>query len=262
MNKKLWIMMEVGLLALLLTACGTAPTPPTIVVKETVIVDQEVTRVVEVEKEMEVTRVIEVEKEIVITATPEPPTPLPTPSLLFQDDFEDQGLGWDINPSEDAERFVEEGQFHIWVRTPMMFAWAGNPELQSLDDFALEVDATQVGGPDNNEYGIMFRYQGFDNWYAFLISSDGYFRLRGQFDGQDWNIVNWTQIASVKQGQSTNHLRLIADGPWISAYVNGELLATVPDNRFRRGDVNLVVGSLGEGDVHIAFDNLRITAID
>lgn len=261
-RRKLWGLVLVGLLALLLSACGASPTPETVVVRETVVVEQQVTRVVEVETEAEVTRVVEVEKVLVVTATPNPPPPAPEPTVLFRDDFEAEDFAWDPGDGEGVGRFYEGGQFRVLVKTPMTLAWAGHPGLQTMDNFTLEVAATQVDGPDDNEYGVLFRYQDPDNWYAFLISGDGYFKLCGQFAGEDWSIVNWTQAAAIRQGQSTNHLRLVADGSQISAYVNGELLAIVPDNTFRRGDINLVVGAFEDGGVHVAFDDLKVTALD
>jgi hypothetical protein len=98
--------------------------------------------------------------------------------------------------------------------------------------------------------------------YLFAISGNGHFDLFCLVDGQPYNVVNWTEVPSVEQGQSTNHLRLFADGATISMYANGELLATVPDNTFRRGDIGLMAGSFEEGGVEIAFDNLKVAEIE
>lgn len=60
-----------GITGLLVAGCST-PTPETVIVKETVIVNQEATVVVPEEKIVEVTRVVEEKVEVVVTATPEP----------------------------------------------------------------------------------------------------------------------------------------------------------------------------------------------
>jgi len=248
-KKLLWVVMLVGL-ALLLDACALMSTPEAVVIKETVVIEKEVTRVVEVEKE------------VFITTTPEPPTPMPELQVFFQDDFEDEDLDWNLRETEHTARFYEDGQYHILIKTSNRLSWSGHPELEVIDDFILEVDVTQVSGLDDNEFGVMFRYQDADNWYAFLISGDGYFKLREQVKDENSSITRWTQVTAIKQGQSTNHLRLVAIGPQISAFVNGELLAIIPDHTFRRGDINLVVGTFDEPDVHIAFDNLKVTTSD
>jgi len=215
-----------------------------------------------VTQEVEVTRIVNVEETVVVTATPEPPTSTPVPSIVFEEDFESPDSGWDPAVDADVERSFEQGRLHVLVKTAPMEAWTGNPELQSLDDFDLEVDATQVGGPDNNEYGVIFRQRDAQNYYAFMVSGAGYFGLFCLVDGQVYNVVNWTEIDAIQRGQGTNHLRLAADGPQISMYANGELLATVPDNTFRRGDITLVAGTFEEGNVEIAFDNLTVIEIE
>lgn len=237
-----------GSLVLLLAACGPPPTPEIVIVKETVLVDREVTR--------------EVKVEVVVTSTPEPTTPTPEPRVLFQDDFEEEDPGWDIGETEKVGRFFEGGQYHILIKIDRLRGWSDHPDLEVIDDFDLEVDVTQVSGPDNNQFGIIFRYKDIDNWYAFMIAGDGYFKFEGRDEGESFTIIKWTKAAAIKQGESTNHLRLIANGQIFSLFVNGELLAIVPDNTFRRGDIKLVVGSFSEPDVHIAFDNLTITTIE
>ena len=80
MKKAFAISVVLIMLATLVAACGATPEPQ--VIKETVVVTQEVeievvvTQEVEVEKEVIVTQVVEVEKEVVVTATPPPAEPV------------------------------------------------------------------------------------------------------------------------------------------------------------------------------------------
>jgi hypothetical protein len=144
-----------------------------------------------------------------------------------------------------------------------IMAWASNLELQSVDDFELEVDATMVGGPATGSYGVMFRLQDSINWYGFLLSGDGRFQLLCNYNGEGFPIVNWTPMAAIKTAGATNHLRLVAEGSMLSAYVNQELMAVVPYNVFRRGDIGLGAGTpADQAGVTVTFDNLRVTGLD
>lgn len=42
-------------------------------------------------------------------------------------------------------------------------------------------------------------------------------------------------------------------------YVNEQLLGEVQDSRFTTGTIGFIAGSIDEGGVQIAFDNLRIS---
>ncbi|MFQ5610967.1 MAG: ABC transporter substrate-binding protein [Anaerolineae bacterium] len=75
------LLLVLALLASVAAQCGAAPTPETVTVVETVVVEKEVekevevvvTKEVEVEKEVIVTKEVEVEKEVIVEVTPEIP---------------------------------------------------------------------------------------------------------------------------------------------------------------------------------------------
>ena len=52
-----------------------------------------------------------------------------------------------------------------------------NPDTLSFADVTIEVDATKKDGPDDNDFGVICRYQDVDHFYYGIISSDGYFGL-------------------------------------------------------------------------------------
>lgn len=67
--KKIFLVLSTSLAALIITGCGAAATPQTVV--ETVVVKETVEVEKEVVKEVVVTQEVEVEKEVVVTPTPE-----------------------------------------------------------------------------------------------------------------------------------------------------------------------------------------------
>ena len=94
-------------------------------------------------------------------------------NVLFQDDFSDTSSGWDRVSVEDGVTDYADGAYRIFVNTSDSDVWA-NPGLK-FDDVYVEVDATKIGGADDNDYGVICRYQDGDNFYFFVISSDGYY---------------------------------------------------------------------------------------
>jgi hypothetical protein len=200
---------------------------------------------------------------VVITPTPIPtPTLLPSPTpniVLFADgEFTNSCT---LESTTDVERFVENGQFNMRVLTPLFVAWTKCTQVE-YSDFILEVEATQVSGPDNNIYGVIFRY-GLDanEFYAFLISGDGFyvFTVDGANREEPEILVKWTESFAIKQGEQTNRIKVAAIGGNIKYFVNDQFLGEVQDNRFSAGVVGFFVGSLNEGGVQVSFDNLMIS---
>jgi len=181
-------------------------------------------------------------------------------SLPFKDDFTDQG-NWHITSDPEVEIAYQDGGLSIQIKVLDRVAWTVSG--RQFKDMAVDVDATQVGGPDDNSYGLVARYQDDKHFYRFEVSGDGYYAIHAR-DGQDWiPLVNWTESQAINRGQATNHLRVECQETSLRFYVNGQLLHQVDDDRYRQGDVGLVAATLySEPGTHILFKNFEVSNLE
>ena len=177
----------------------------------------------------------------------------------WSDDFSDAASGWEAESDSSAEVGYHEGVLRILVKSPNRLAWAS--ARRELSDFHLAVEATQVAGPDDNEYGVLVRMQDADHFYRFSISGDGYF-LVNKYDGQEWTVLgdDWSPSDAILQGTATNLLEVVCQGTAMIFRVNGAELTRVDDDDYSRGDVGLYAGSFFDSGVEVHFDNLVVTA--
>jgi hypothetical protein len=183
----------------------------------------------------------------------------PEDSVLFQDDFSNPTSGWDqVDVGEGVTDYID-GVYRIFVNTTNTDVWA-NPGL-SFSDSYIEVNATKVGGDDNNDFGLICRYQDGDNFYFFIISSDGYYGVGKVVNGEQLLIGSDSMPPSevINQGDDSNHLRAGCVGSRLSLAVNGQLLAEYDDGDFVSGDIGLLAGSFENSGTDIHFDNLVVT---
>jgi hypothetical protein len=180
-------------------------------------------------------------------------------SVLFQDDFSDPNSQWDRVNVADGITDYEDGAYRIFVNTANTDVWA-NPNL-SFSDVSIEVDATKVGGDDNNDFGVICRYQDSANFYFFVISSDGYYGISKVVDGSQELIGMEAMPPSdvINTGNVSNHLRADCAGSTLRFFVNGELLGEFDDTQFTSGDVGLIAGSFDVAGVDILFDNFVVS---
>ncbi|HKZ84885.1 MAG TPA: protein kinase [Anaerolineae bacterium] len=178
--------------------------------------------------------------------------------VLFSDDFSSPDSGWDRASDKDSLSDYVDGQYVIGVSAESLYVWA-NPG-QSFTDVVVDVDATQVAGPDNNDYGVICRYQDFDNFYRILISGDGYYAFIRQVDGESTQLIDWTQSSAINQGAAHNHLTVICDGDSLALWVNDKFVAEASDDALAEGDIGLTAGTFNEAGVRVAFDNVIVTA--
>ncbi len=173
----------------------------------------------------------------------------------------DSGDGWVVGADAVADVKVADGVMQIHVHQPGQLAWAASEG--QWQDFILQVDATQVAGPHDNEYGVLVRMDGDRRFYAFSISGDGYVRV-ARYDSGRWIVLgpDWTPHEAVRQGEATNSLEVRAEGAVFSFQVNGQSVAEVEDATLRAGSVGLYAGAFGEPDVVVEFDDLHVSLLD
>jgi hypothetical protein len=177
--------------------------------------------------------------------------------LPWQEDFAAPGA-WQTETDAAAQVAIQDGFLRVYVAIPNQLAWGSAG--RDLRDLHLTVEASQVAGPDDNEYGVLVRLQDPGNFYAFSISGDGYYRVSKFVDGEHQVLgSNWTPSEAIRQGAATNVVEVICQGSRLALVVNGQELARVDDDQFARGDVGLYAGSFYEGEVEIHFDNLGVT---
>ncbi len=178
--------------------------------------------------------------------------------LLFQDDFSDAKSGWDSLINEDGITDYDNGQYRILVNTTNTDVWA-NPGL-NFTNTIIEVDATKAGGDDNNDLGVICRYKDSNNFYFFVISSDGYYGIGKFKDGQQVlvGMESMPPTDAVRQGNATNHIQAECNGSTLRLVVNGQQLAETTDSDFTSGDAGLLAGSFENPGTDILFDNFIV----
>jgi hypothetical protein len=184
-------------------------------------------------------------------------TPRPEANLPWYDDFSDPTSGWHTEMDAGAEVGYHDGVLRILVQEPNLLAWAfGGHEFF---DFRLTVDATQVAGPDDNEYGALVRIQDRSHLYRFSISGDGHYQITKHVGGE-WELMTAEWIASdaIHTGAATNRLEIVCQGSTMMFLVNGQQLAQVEDVDYSGGDIGLYAGTFYDAGVEIHFDNLSI----
>jgi tRNA A-37 threonylcarbamoyl transferase component Bud32 len=177
-------------------------------------------------------------------------------SILMRDNFSDSESGWDVEEFEGGSLGYEEGVYFIQAADKDYY-YLGQAYV-SFSDVVIEVDATQILGPanDNNYYGAGCRLQSDGGAYVFIISGQGYYAIYRE-DGEAGGefLVDWTESDVIHQGNATNHLRAICDGSRLAIAINGEFLAEVEDDTYTTGDVLLVGSTLEDGATEIHFDD-------
>jgi hypothetical protein len=179
-------------------------------------------------------------------------------AILFADDFSKSSSGWDRQRNVDGITDYENGQYLIQVNRTDVDYYA-NPSL-SLVDVRLEVEAANASEVTDNDFGLICRFQNKNDFYAGLISSDGYYGIF-KVKGGSYQLLGMEVMAqspAIKTGSEKNQIRLDCVGQDLKLYVNGVQLDVRQDADFSKGDVGILAGAYQTTGVKIFFDNFTV----
>jgi hypothetical protein len=177
---------------------------------------------------------------------------------LFQDDFSDTSSGWNQISTDQGATEYADGVYRIFVNQTNMDIWSKPSE--EYGDVRIEVDALKVGGDRDNRFGVICRAVDENDFYTFIISSDGYFGI-GKIKGEDYQLIGMDALQrsdAIKLGSELNHIRADCIGKNLTLYVNGQRLVSVEDLEFALGGVGLIAGTYDIPGTDIRFDNFVV----
>ena len=177
---------------------------------------------------------------------------------LYHDDFSTSVNGWPQTVSENGSLGYTDGAYQMMVES-------ANYDLravtgQTYGDVQIEVDATRLAGPVNNRFGLICRFQDMNNFYVFIISSDGYYAI-GKIKNGVTTLLGQEIMAYsgfIHQGEGANHLQFDCVRNSLTGYVNNQAIAITTDTDFSGGDAGLITGAFDETGVEVSFDNFVV----
>jgi hypothetical protein len=184
---------------------------------------------------------------------------VPTSVVLFSDSFGSKKSNWRLITSNLGSRIAFEHQGLRITINEINYAYWTTPGKQ-FGDVRVLVSASRLGGPNDNYFGVICRFQSPESYYGFLASSDGYYGIlkvtNGQFELLGSPNMDYSDV--IIKDRATNRVRGDCIGSSLSLYVNGILLKTVEDSEFHTGDVGLIAGSHEIWAVDILFDDFIV----
>ena len=238
--------------------------------------------------------------------------------LLYVSTFTDNDDDWVLFEGQQSARIVSE-RLEISVAKPQTATWSS--ARPRFADFDVSVSAGAIDGPLDNAFGLIFHInsvaddsctlpaillcgigdlsplagaalrQAFDSlpttsYYAFMISSDGYYSLWRTEDGTTKALSGWIASAHIKQGiGAENAIRVLARDSTYQFFINGAIVKLcIPDDvgaastysggecingsmsddyhdkMIRSGKIGLIAQATatGGGGVVVRFDNMIV----
>ncbi len=177
---------------------------------------------------------------------------------FFMDDFSDHQNGWKLTIQDEGIVQYDGDAIRMLIKNPGTELWS-TPGI-SIKDSSINVDAEKISGPDNNLFGLLCRYKDSDNFYGFLVSSDGYYAIVKSIGGERKILSSdsFEPSGFIQKGASNNHIRADCVDKTLTLYVNWEKVDEVADIDLSSGGVGIIAGTFNEPGTDIKFDNFIV----
>lgn len=178
-------------------------------------------------------------------------TPLPprneTFSTILNDPMTSANSGW---PNQQQCLYKADG-YHVsqgeYCRAP----------VDQFDDGIISVTTKQITGDPNWYYGVFFRSANWDNYYVFIITSNGYWKF-SQYYGQHWSDLtpDMPSTAIHKGLDVTNTIKVEMRQAELTFFINGAKVDDLQDVTFSSG----YCGVVGGNNIEVVYTNFLAQA--
>ncbi len=183
--------------------------------------------------------------------------------ILLSDGFAANDNDWRIGDYSDervtGNRSMTDGVYRWEADALNGVVWWSVPDVASISDLYLTVDATRISGAEDGKYGVVFRRTDNDNYAFFMIKDDQNYKFSVRYQGTWHTVLGWTEAPSIRPGE-TNRIKIIVEGAHHAFYVNDQLVGEVDEDRLSSGKVGLAI-ELSKDDVAVfEFDDFEVRA--
>lgn len=183
----------------------------------------------------------------------------PSGTVLYQDDFSDSSSGWEnFHDPEKGTMDYFDSFYRVQVLGEFQMLTTG-PGLD-FADVKLASDMLKVVGTSNDIFGLVCRMEDQDNYYYFVISSDGYYGIGKVIDGVQTMLGATGMLPSeiISKGMAKNHLQADCIDENLVLSINGQELVSTEDGEIGTGDVGIIVGTMQDSENVVLFDNFSV----
>jgi hypothetical protein len=131
---------------------------------------------------------------------------------------------------------------------------------RSYADLTLEIEMAPLSraDPDLIEYGLIYRAQDTDHYYAFVIGSDGYYGVLRMAGEEETQLVEWQLFPHIHRDGQANRLRVTCTGSACDFLINDEYATTVEDSMWLEGDVGLWARGFDGASAAVQLQSARV----
>jgi S1-C subfamily serine protease len=197
--------------------------------------------------------------EVKITGYPHDQIPLPRGNQVsLKDNFMDLESGWVNSSSADRFGSYDNGVYQITLNGEGQIGISIYQNKKFTDSVA-SVKVSEVTSADDSFTGMICRYTNIENFYLFLVSTDGRYSIQKVENDQYAVLVPWTYSPVIPIHQDMK-ITTVCQDTTLTLAVNGIPVGQVKNSAHWRGLTGLAAGTFSSGHFAVAYDDIEVKA--
>lgn len=178
--------------------------------------------------------------------------------VLFEDDFTDHASGWEVVNNAYELKGYSSGGYMISVNQSE--SRAISTTNLNYSNALINVETQKITGARDTQFGLVCRFQDKFNFYAFVISADGYAGIMRVVEGVKELIGSnqFFRVEGILMDDGINQISASCVGDSFQLDVNGENIVSAQDSTISNGDAGLFVETFETAEAAVVFNDFVI----
>jgi hypothetical protein len=181
--------------------------------------------------------------------------------LIFTDSF-DQPEMWNTASSDQASAMLTRNQLVLSIIGSGPLSIISLRSQPVVGDFYAEtmVEVSLCSGKD--QYGMLFRASGSENYYRFTVNCSSQLRLERVRGGETYPLLDWLPSGDAPSGAPARiKLGVWAVGREMRAFLNDHYQFSLLDPVFSSGTLGFFIFASGQTPVTVSFSNMSVYSV-
>ena len=166
--------------------------------------------------------------------------------IVYNEYFGNHPESWVINGGDNTSSFGSYGM-SVTLNHQSPKSWVKRSCYIPFDqsqDYMISTTVNAAAGNKNAQYGLIFGFKDWENYYCFVISNEGKFAVFGKYEGVGQWLRNWSYTNAINTTKN-NLLKVYRIKDRFTFMINGSNVAQLPAKTLRGNHYGLIAWTPG-----------------
>lgn len=167
-------------------------------------------------------------------------------ALVYIENFTKNKEIWTPKESSFETIIDDNNKLNLKLKTNQSIGLNNYIDIGQDVDYSIECAVQKKSGKVNDGFGMLFGFKDWNNYYSFIISESGSFKVYGKFEGMDLVMKDWTQSSTIRKNNQLNMLKVFKFDDEFIFSINGQVVERMSSRSLRGNYHGLSVYGAGE----------------